>query len=475
MDLRKGPVGCKQCPGNLKAGDIVCLKCGLNLLTGQRIATGQAQPAPRAAIPWGRIGVGIAALLALTAAGAGAAWFLMRDPVAEARRMAREGRPLEAIGKLQEHLQNRGDDWNARLLLGELLYEAQDFNNASATLDAVADAEPGNESAALLALAAAAQVPGDSGRQRQTSALRRLAENHPGNSEYRVWLGLALAAAGDTAGAAQAYDQALAADPGNREARFQRGVTRALRGDYDGAAEDLLAGGGVKSETALAAVDGLRGDDEKARIRLSAAATDADPAARQRHGALLLANGEVEDALSLLRTRPGERDSAAAQFLQGLALQAIGLDVEAMEIYQVVSDSGGAVGGAAAAQMAEIFLSQGDLTRANEYARRAAAQNRGARVVTLEGRIRLAEGEGEQGSRLFREAVALEAGYAPAHLEHGLYQVSRNNLGEGVRALEQFLTLARAEGDNPRLNEIELLVIQLRQTVGGAAVEGNAR
>lgn len=466
VDLRKGPVGCKQCPGNLKSGDIVCLKCGLNLLTGQRIAPGQGVVRERKPFPWAAVGLVAAVLVLLGAAGGGAAWLLLRDPVAEARRMAREGRALEAIGKLQEHLQAKADDHGARHFLGELQYQAQDFTSAVTTLDTVAAADPANEQAALLALAAAAKLPGDAGRGRQTAALRRLAENQPGNAEYRHWLGLALAAGGDHAGASEAFDAALAVDPGFRQARFHRGVARALRGDYDGAAEDLLAGQGAISETALAAVDGLRGDEDRAGLRLAATAAEADAAARRRHGALLLARGEVEEALGLLRARPGETDTPASQYLQALALQAIGLDIEAMQLHQVVSESGGAVAGAAAAQLAELFLAQGDLTRANEYTRRAAAQQRGARVLTIEGRIRLAEGEAEQAGRLFREAIALEPGYAPAHLEHGLYQVSRNNLVEGVRALEQFLALSRADGDSPRLNEIEMLVSQLRQTVG---------
>lgn len=457
---------CPHCAAPLKAGDIVCLKCGLNLLTGQHIAQARPEVKVRRSIPWGRIAAVTTGVIVLAALGGGIYYLLSRDVVGNARAVALEGRSLEAIGRLQEHLDSHPDDQAAQVLLGQIYFDAQDYQNALSTLEGVSLSD---EASARLAVVAAGKLPGDSARQRQIAALRRLVEARADRAEYWLWLGMAQSAAGDPGNAIAAFGRVLALEPDNAQARLHRGVARALNQDLENAAEDLLAAGGAGTG-ALAAVEALRGGTVQAETLLAQRLTTTDdPLARARLGALYLGSGRFEEALQLLQPSPGVPANPTVQFLYALALKAAGLDLEALGVFQVVADAKGPAAEAAAAQIADIYLAQGDLPRANEFARRAGTSGRSVALITLEGRIRLAEGEAEQATRLFREAIATDPTYAPAQLEAGLYEVAVGNIPEGVALLERFLTAARAAGGSPRLNEIELLVGQLRQTIDGGA------
>lgn len=457
---------CPHCSAPLKAGDIVCLKCGLNLLTGQHIAQARPVERGRRRVPWGRIAAVLAVLLLLAAVGGGVYYLLTLDAVGTARKIALEGRSLEAVGRLQEHLKSKPGDVAAQKLLGQLYFDMQDFTNALATLDPIAAAD---EESARLAVVAAGKLPGESGRQRQVAALRRLVETRTDTPRYWLWLGLAQSASGDAANAVTSFDHVLQLEPANTEARLQRGIAHALNNDLSKASEDLLASG-ASGTGALAAVEAMGGGEVQAETLLAQSVANApDPLAKARLGALYLGSGRYEDALHLLQPTPGTTPNPTVQFLYALSLKASGLDLESLAAFQVVADGNGPAAEAAAAQIADLYLGQADLSHANEYARRAAASGRDASLMTLEGRIRLAEGEGEQANRLFREALATDPGYAPAQLEAGLYEVSRGNLGEGVALLDRYIAAARAAGGNPQLNEIELLVSQLRQTIGGGA------
>jgi tetratricopeptide (TPR) repeat protein len=461
---------CPHCAAPLKAGDIVCLKCGLNLLTGQHIAQARPEVKVRRSVPWLKI-AGIAAGVAvLAAAGGGIYYVLSRDVVGSARTIALEGRSLEAIGRLQEHLKSHPDDQAAQVLLGQVYFDTQDFTSALSTLEGVSLSD---EASARLAVVAAGKLPGDSGRQRQIGALRRLVEARADNAIYWLWLGMAQSAAGDAPNAIAAFDRVLELEPANAQARLHRGVARAMNNDLQNAADDLLAAGAAGAAP-LAAVEALRGGTVQAETLLAQRVASADdPMARARLGALYLGSGRYEDALQLLQPSPGVTPNPTVQYLYALALRASGLDLEAQGVFQAVADAKGPAAEAAAAQIAGLYLDQGDLPRANEYARRAATSGRTVSLITLEGRIRLAEGEAEQANRLFREAIAMDPTYAPAQLEAGLYEVAMGNIPAGVELLDRFLVAARAAGGSPRLNEIELLVSQLRQTIEGGASEAS--
>ena len=63
----------------------------------------------------------------------------------------------------------------------------------------------------------------------------------------------------------------------------------------------------------------------------------------------------------------------------------------------------------------------------------------------------------------FRKAIAANEAYPAAHLEHGLAYVSRGALSEGIRELKRYLELVEDGVPGGRVNEVDLLVIQLEQ------------
>ena len=86
---------CPHCGAELKPGDIICIQCGTNLLTGGRVVAGRRAKGAR-----GGRGALLAAAIALVVvilAGSGLAlWYFRHDYAAEGRRFFLEGRLPEA-------------------------------------------------------------------------------------------------------------------------------------------------------------------------------------------------------------------------------------------------------------------------------------------------------------------------------------------------------------------------------------------
>ncbi len=465
---------CPNCKSPVQEGDIICVRCGTNLLTGQRISEEQTRERRAPRRPWARIAIGVMLATAAVAALGYALYYLSQDPVSEAIRLSQNNNVLEAINVLQRHVAANPRRAEAQALLGRLHYQAQQFGKAAEALSEAARLQPDEGDWALMAAAAAARLPGDEGRARLTALLREMSASRQANAQTLHLLALTLGAGGDYAGQAETLRKILEMDPNHAQARRDLGIALAMQGDFEGAEREIRAALQIHSEEADAvAVLGLLPQDdattaEKVALleRALQSGVRVEPAIRARLGLFRIQEGDFAGALPLFRDAKADPASDGA-FFYALCLQQSNLDTEALSEYDRIVTAGGPHAGEASIQMALIFLNQGNLQRALETTRRAAQLGAAtARMYTVQGRIHLLENNINEAQQAFRNALQADPQYPAAHLENGLMLVGRGMMTEGLRELERYLELAGDDDVQGRRAEIELLVTQLRQTAG---------
>jgi tetratricopeptide (TPR) repeat protein len=446
----------------------VCVRCGVNLLTGHQVAQrhedGSAPPASKAPYLAGALVVVVLAL-------AGALGFvLLQDPVKSARQKARTGDTLGAINTLQKHTDSAEDDVEAFAMLGRLYWQAQQFENASTAFETASRLRPADEELGFMAVLAAGKVAGAAGSSRQLSALKRMENSHPGNTRVQKMLALALGTAGEYAASDASLSRwaSLSGDEG--EASAYRGVVHAMKGDFDAARQSLDEAGAAVDAARLAQgyLASLEGEPDQARAVLSEVAVGGGASnknALTRLALLYMASGEFDRALPLLSPVQGTPSGDASKFFYALCMQTAGLGNEALLEYERLVSSGGPFAADSAVQMAIVYIEQSQLERASESMRKARKFGNSSRMYTVEGQIASTQGDLAVAQENYRKAIQEDNNYPAAHLEHGLVYVRRGALAEGVRELERYLELADPNVPKGRINEVELLVKQLRQAL----------
>lgn len=456
---------CPKCNAPVRDGDIICTRCGVNLLTGQKIAPETAPIlAPSTGRNYARMALlGLLVVAGVAGIGAGV-WYLLQDPVGEARRLGRAGRYLEGADILQRYLENHPDRFDAQLLMGKLYWHLGNFEKARDHFDRAARIQPQDPDAGMLAVIAASKTTGADARARWSEILDRVLQSDATNTEARYLLAALKGVAGDRQGQIREFEQ-IAGDP-----RFavELATARALGGDPARAQQDLArAPQDADTFAANAVLLSLNGQKEQVLAKLQQAEGSSAPeAVATRLGLELLRNGDAEQALRTFQT--AQQNGAAAPeaaYYYALCLQANGLDTEALQAFDRIVAAGGPYASEAAVQMALLFVQQGNLQQAREQLRKAAAgSGQSAKYYTVQGYIQMKEGAQNEAQQSFRMAIQNDPDYAPARLENGLLLVARGQLNDGVRDLEKFLSLTAGSG-NSVSREIELMVNQLKQTI----------
>ncbi len=463
----------------MQPDDIICLACGTNLLTGQKVVA--EKKAPKKAgdgrglrILWTTLAV----LLVLAVLGGGGflAVRLLKNPLDSARQFAAQGNIPEALNTLDAHVQRKPADREARVLQGKLFWQGQQYAKAADALEAAYKLDPKNVETGFMAVAAAGRLAGEDGLKKQSAVLRDILTNAPGDPQAVRLLALTLGALGDLAGLDTLHqdvrDNPVAAE-GSLQTAFA--VGRALQHTLPDAEEMLrkavaTAPDSGDAQAALGFVLNLQGQSEAAEEALAKAVelnTGAAGMAKLQLGMLYLQSGKYEKALLMLKGAKAElKDDPRLPFFTALAFELTGLGTEALVEYERISTGAGPYAGPAALQMAGIYVKQNLPDKALTAVRRAAELGvSSARLYTLQGQVQAQQGTPAEAEQSYRRAVQLDANHAGAHLELGLMLVGRNAVPDGIRELDRFLELtADKAAETPRRNEIEVLVNQLKQT-----------
>ncbi|MBI3119107.1 MAG: tetratricopeptide repeat protein [Candidatus Hydrogenedentes bacterium] len=466
------PHYCPNCGSAVQDGDIICVRCGTNLLTGQKIAEERRPPAAAATPrrwPW-LIAAGVVAVAVIMGM---LLFVLAQDPLTKARDLSAQGNVLEALNVLSDHVAKHADDAKAHKLLGSLYWQAGQFPNAAEAFGKASTLDPEDTEAAMYHVVALSKSSPASTSQ-QIETLRRVVEAEPNNVQARYLLGLAQGAAGQYQQQVQTLE-AVPAEGAETGHTAMVGVAHALDEDYANAEQTLTQAVQAHPESgdAVAAL-GLVAYDEgnlaEATARLEEAlqkGSSVDMLVRTRLGAIYMGEGKFDAALPLLETAKDARIAAPdAPFYYALCLEALGKNAEALIEFERIASGATDYADEAAAEMVALYLAQGVVDRAENALQNAQSGGQTSpKLLTLKGQIQASRGELVDAQQSFQQAIQMDASYPAAHLEQGLLYVQREVLPDGIRELERYLELV---GDDPaatRRNEIELLVTQLKQTV----------
>ena len=464
---------CPNCHALVQEGDIICVACGTNLLTGQKVTNEKKLPEaePRNATPWliifGAVAVVVILLLILFAVYAGQA-----DALARARRLSAEGRILEARQIVQDYLKRNTTSAEGYFELGRLYWEGGQSENAAEAFGKAAEFDPQNERAALLhALCLAPKGKAEPSAE-HIAALEELATAFPDNQQAWRLLALAQAANENVAADPSALDKAGAPAAGSAEAM---GAALALEGDLGRAEEALTVALAQEpqSENVLAAAGFLavlEGRTEEAVDRLATVADGRSPVrveAQLLLGLSLLAGGRFEEAGERLgavaRMQPTNRD---AQFYHGVCQQAQGNLAEAAKVFGSLAEGDGPYAVEAAARLAVVELKRGDPRAAQDAVQRAEEiGGPTAATHTIWGMIHSSANNESAAVDAFKRALQADPESPVAHLEYGLFHLKRQDFPEALRELRRYLALLGDDAAGPTPEAIDGLVRQLEQTL----------
>lgn len=473
---------CPRCGAVVEEGDIICVACGTNLLTGQKIVEEAAGRRRRRRVPVGwLIGAGVAALLVI-AVGALWVYAATRDPLSQAQRLAEQGKTLDALNVLQPYVARVPDDAPAVLLLAKLQWRNNQYNDAADSFERASNLSPNDAEAALGAAVALARAnPGATDRLVELlERAARLREDDPG-----LWYTLALArgAGGDIQGEIDALNKVIGLRPTDDSARWSLGVAYALQGDTGQAeTEFLTVGEGPRKSDALAGlgfVAAMEGNPQQAQRRLNEALQSGDVnISAEAHialGKLLMKQGSLPQAqVQFEQALTADPRNRLARYLRGLVLKARGQFQDALNDFEQLMQGTGPYQAQAAVEAAstELTLNNPDRARRDlDQASRAGANS--AAYQTVRGRLAIAEGGEGEALQAFNAAIRTDPNYAGAYLERGLVNIRREALPQGLADLERYLKLVGEKAQDSRVADVRALVDQLRQATAGSESPGS--
>ena len=468
---------CPNCNADVDDGAILCVACGTNLLTGQKIGEERKGGRRKKTMSAGMIAGIVGLVVALVVIGLIFA-AVSRDPVNRAREMIADNSLLEAQEILRTHVADSPDDAEAQFLLGKVEFRNNRPLDAARSFERAFEADKDNIDALKLAVVSYAAAADPTSRANQIKALERIVEKQPDDLEAWYLLGLARGSQGDAIGQEDALRTVLDRDPTHVGALQELGVALALQGKYE-EAQDLLTraqhSGGADDPNVLAAqgfLAQLQGNPEAAVVALVSAVgapANATEIVQTQLGIALVELGrfaEAEKHLSQALDAAGRTAPDAARFFHGLALRALGRSDEATSEFEILAKGTGPYAVDAAVQESRIFLERGNIARARELVESVATQaSSSAPFYTTRGRIAALNGEDQRAEQAFQQAIQVDPNYPGGYLELGLLQLKSGTFENALTNLSRFLELSGDTAD-PQSQQIRTLVEQLRSTIG---------
>lgn len=460
---------CSSCGALVREGDIICVACGTNLLTGQKIAQEKQVVAGPSRAPV-YIGLGALAIVAIAGIAAIVALYA-RDPVTQAANLIAENRLTEATSILNDVVAKDSSNARAHMELGKIHWTTRSYPEAANSFRSAHKVEPDREDAGIMTIVSLAKGRGDSLND-QIAALERLVDSQADNADYWYLLALARGARGDNVGEIDALEHVLAIRPGDVNAGIARAVAQALEGDLDSANGDLsrlLANDNGDVDAAYGLVAGLRSDSESAMEHLTAATqqqTSVRAEVLLQLGVTLIAQGKFPEAEPpLLRATEIPNPTPAATYYHAICLQELGEGRRAAIEFESLVNAGGPYSTQAAVKAADFYLKDDNATSAStlmeKASRRLTGSDEAERQTTL-GRISVALESYDEARDQFRSAKQADAAYAPAYLENGLLFINQQEMEDGIREIRRFLELAEPSDETV---EIENFVDQLERSL----------
>lgn len=471
-----GSQQCPNCAALVKEGDIVCVACGTNLLTGQKVTerSSAAAATGKTGGPW--LAAGLVGGLAILLIGAAViAIILLQSPVDKAVDLAAAGRISEATTMLETYARENPNDGRAQFELGKLRWQQQQYEMAAENFEDAGRADTTLDQAHLLAALCWGKLDTEDSRARMAAAAERAVAAAPDDADALFLAALAYGAQGDYERQVGILEKVVEADPTYSPAHLYLGAANALQGDYETAGKELqIADQLLSSDANVAAVTGmvmhLRGSNTLALPQLEKALTGSTPIQKQvlvQLGLLNIDAGDYAKADAYFMRAIGLGGvNPAAEFFHAICLQATGRIGDATGAFDKISrELDNLYAGQAAVQLAQVQLNRGDMQAAQEAMDRAMNLGAsGAVLDTLRGRILAMSGNQTEALRALRNAIQADPAYAPAYLELGIVSIQRQDVTGGIEQLEQYLKLVDRNLPDARTQEVQNLIGELKKS-----------
>ena len=481
---------CPNCGAVVKSGDILCVKCGTNLLTGQKLSTESRETKPvakRERAPWVMV-VAIAILLLLgVVVGLFLFAFVFRDKVDRANGAALEGNYLGAVEILTPYLKKHPNDARAYYALGTYQWKLNQSAEAAESFEKASKLDPSSSRApmmAVLSLGTAANV-----KDRQVALLQQAVKADPQNAEAQQLLGLLADGPSLASTQIEALRKAASLEGTKSTAQASLGVALALQGDYANALTELnKASGDPVAQTAGGFVSAMSGNGAEAQQVLEAVVAQPAPGTTPvqsglvlaRLGILLTGQGKYDDARKYLNDAMTRvPDNRAAQFYYAICLQAAGSTGDAVREFEAVVQSSTDRDASpflkdALLCVSDLYTTLGNAEKARQTLDKAATAGASdsPAFFMIKGRLAMINNDASAARDAFRKAIQLDPQYPVTYLESALLNVKLQMFAEGLADLEKYASLITATPGGVVPDGVSALTDHLKNIL--AAHEGGA-
>lgn len=477
---KKNKVQCPSCKGSVDEGDIICVACGTNLLTGQSITD-----APRSSesslvdsIDWEIILKRVLVVCAVVLICFGL-YALTNNPVKRAQKLVAKGQYPEAQEILTKCVLKDPENEAAHVELGKLQRRAALYTDAADSFKRALNLNLNNSDAGLLAVLALQESKSPSILSQQIALLELVTEHAENNAQAWYLLGMAYGARGsdgDTAAQISALEQVIVLSPDMESAELGLGIAEMLQGNYTGAEKHLMRVSSPKYQgdvqASLGYIAEYEGNITKSR--------DYFQEALSSEGINIAIEAQIQLAKVMIQFndfRPAENhlrellivdpSNQLGLYLLGLTIHSQGRTYEALEVYQSLVTANMGYEGIASVQLANIYLLLNDIEgaqRSINVARRAKVNT--PAYFTVQGRVYMADDSPAQAHDAYNTAIKMDPEYAPAYMERGLFYVSQSNIEPGVKDLNNYLELIGSDTLGTKARDIRMLTDKLQSTLG---------
>jgi tetratricopeptide (TPR) repeat protein len=474
--MRRAPqvTKCPRCGAGVQRGDVICVACGTNLLTGKRVTVSSASSelptgmTLEDAKPW--IWVGSVALV-LVAAFVCVFFFFLRDYTTLGKRLLSEGNYDEAADHFRTAIERNRPTYDAHFYLGVTQSLRANYDEAAYAFAKAAELKPSSVDAHLLL----GLTHGIRGRIREEiAALERVIDAQPENVDALLLLALAYGLEGDTSSELARIQDALELKPIDATAHYFYGLALSRQERYDDAISEyrkaisLGFDSAADAHLALGMTYQAGGAVENALVSLRNALQQQTEFPYDCHyhlGLALAAKGMWQEARGELSQAVQARPSnAAAGYFLGAVELTLGNHAAASSEFTRIVELGDAeYAPQAHIQLALIKLKQGESGLAEDELQQAIAaqpDNVTARVQ-LGMLLKKQPGRESDAIRAFRSAIDLAPANPAPHLAFAIFYVERKNNNGAISEFKRYLSLA-SSGDEA--DAVRRIVEQLEES-----------
>jgi tetratricopeptide (TPR) repeat protein len=465
---------CPRCGAKAEQGDVICVACGTNLLTGKRVTVSTASSEIRTgagltwsdAKPWivaGSVVVAAAAALILVLV------FVLRDYTARGKTLLSEGLYEDATIPLRTAIERDESDFEAHFYMGVAQSFLGNHSEAAYAFERATELNAQSlESHLLLGLTYGVQR----NYERELDELEFVLGLNPNHADARFMAGLAYGLSGDREREASYLIQAAQLRPNDASIPYHLGVAYSRQEQYDDAirafqnalvikpnSADTLLALGISYDAGGAVLSALTALQDALSKRTQFAYN-----AHFHLGLALSATNQWAEARDQFSRAVELRgNGAAARYFQGVAELTLGnLDAASTSFNYVIQLSNPKYSPQARMQLGLLNLRQGDTATAENELRAAA----GAQPTTVAANIQLGkvlkqEGRHAAAIRAFRSAIDAAPNNPIPHLALAVFYVEQKNTDYAVREFQKYLELAPSGAESESVRRI---VVQLQES-----------